>query len=79
MIKEVLFPMLSAKTNDGVIVKWNKKVGQEVELDEVLYEVETEKTIIEVESPLAGVLKEIKAEEGDTVKVDQVIAEMEVD
>ncbi|OFI46371.1 hypothetical protein BG261_07990 [Floricoccus tropicus] len=79
MIKEVLFPKLSAKTNDGVIVKWNKKVGQEVELDEVLYEVETEKTIIEVESPLAGVLKEIKAEEGDTVKVDQVIAEMEVD
>jgi Pyruvate/2-oxoglutarate dehydrogenase complex, dihydrolipoamide acyltransferase (E2) component, and related enzymes len=79
MKREVVFPKLSAKTDEGVLVSWEKKVGDQVTEGDVLYEVETDKTILEVESPYTGELLEIKIPKGSKVDVDEVLAIMEVE
>jgi 2-oxoglutarate dehydrogenase E2 component (dihydrolipoamide succinyltransferase) len=71
---DVLMPQLGETVTEGTITKWFKQVGQEVKADEPLFEVSTDKVDTEVPSPVAGVLTEIRAAEGDTVAVGQVIA-----
>ena len=58
---------------EGTIVRWLKKVGDPVERDEPLFEISTDKVDAEIPSPIAGVLSEIKAKEGETVPINTVV------
>ncbi len=71
---DVTMPQLGETVTEGTITKWFKKVGEQVKADEPLFEVSTDKVDTEVPSPIAGVLSEIRAQEGDTVAVGAVIA-----
>ena len=72
-------PKLGESVVEGVIGRWLKKVGDRVELDEPLVEVDTEKVNAEVPSPVAGVVVELVAAEGETVPVGAVIARIQVE
>lgn len=69
-------PQLGETVTEGTITRWFKGVGEEVALDEVLFEVSTDKVDTEVPSPVAGTLSEIKVSEGETVEVGTVLAVM---
>ena len=70
----VLMPQLGESIAEGTIVRWHKKIGDSVAQDEPLFEVSTDKVDAEIPSPVAGVLTEIRAVEGETVLVDSVVA-----
>lgn len=71
---DVTMPELGESVTEGTITTWLKEVGDEVEVDEPLLEVSTDKVDTEIPSPVAGTLVEILAEEDDTVEVGDVIA-----
>ena len=71
---EVTLPALGESVTEGTISRWLKEVGDEVEVDEPLLEVSTDKVDTEIPSPVAGTLVEIKAEEDETVEVGAVLA-----
>jgi len=71
---EVEMPQLGETVTEGTITRWFKQIGETVAVDEVLFEVSTDKVDSEVPSPLAGVLTEILVPEGDTVDVGTVLA-----
>jgi 2-oxoglutarate dehydrogenase E2 component (dihydrolipoamide succinyltransferase) len=71
---DVTMPQLGETVTEGTITKWFKQVGDTIVADEPLFEVSTDKVDTEVPSPVAGVLAEIRAAEGDTVPVGAVIA-----
>ncbi len=73
---EVVMPQLGETVTEGTITRWFKQVGDSVELDEVLFEVSTDKVDSEVPSPVAGVLAEILVPEGGTVAVGAPIARL---
>ena len=77
MATEVKAPVLPESVADGTIATWHKKVGDAVKRDENLLDLETDKVVLEVPSPVDGVLKEIKFKEGDTVTSSQVVAIIE--
>jgi 2-oxoglutarate dehydrogenase E2 component (dihydrolipoamide succinyltransferase) len=70
----VVMPQMGESIAEGTIVRWIKKVGDNVDRDEPLFEISTDKVDAEVPSPAAGVLTEIKAREGETVAVNSVVA-----
>jgi 2-oxoglutarate dehydrogenase E2 component (dihydrolipoamide succinyltransferase) len=74
---EVKVPVLPESVSDAIIATWHKKVGDSVRRDENLIDLETDKVVLEVPSPVDGVLKEIKFETGATVTGAQVIAVIE--
>lgn len=74
---EVKVPVLPESVSDAVIASWHKKVGDAVKRDENLLDLETDKVVLEVPSPIDGVLKEIKFQAGDTVTSQQVVAVIE--
>ena len=74
MATDVLMPQLGESIAEGTIVRWNKRVGDRVDRDEPLFEVSTDKVDAEVPSPAGGVLAEVRAEAGETVPVDSVVA-----
>lgn len=76
---EFTMPKLGHLMEEGIIADWNKKVGERIQKGEVLLSVETDKTTLEVESNVSGVLKEILAEKGETVAVNAPIAVIEED
>ena len=67
-------PQLGETVTEGTITKWLKSVGDQVAVDEPLFEVSTDKVDSEVPSPVAGYLTEILVEEGDTVDVGTKVA-----
>jgi 2-oxoglutarate dehydrogenase E2 component (dihydrolipoamide succinyltransferase) len=71
---EITLPQLGETVTEGTITRWFKKIGESVAADEPLFEVSTDKEDTEVPSPIAGVLTEIRVQEGDTVAVGTVIA-----
>jgi pyruvate dehydrogenase E2 component (dihydrolipoamide acetyltransferase) len=71
---EVPMPQMGESITEGTITKWLKKVGDTVQRDEPLFEISTDKVDAEIPSPVAGVLTEIKAEEGSTVQVNAIVA-----
>jgi len=76
---EVEMPQMGESVMEGTVIEWSKKVGDQVEEDETLLEIATDKVDTEVPSPQAGTLIEILAEEGDTIEVGQAIAVIETD
>ena len=74
---EVKVPVLPESVSDATIATWHKKAGDSVRRDENLLDLETDKVVLEVPSPVDGVLKEIKFKEGDTVTSQQVVAVIE--
>ena len=70
----VLMPQMGESVAEGTIVRWIKKVGDRVDRDEPLFEISTDKVDAEIPSPAAGILSEIRANEGDTVPVNSIVA-----
>jgi pyruvate dehydrogenase E2 component (dihydrolipoamide acetyltransferase) len=70
----VLMPQMGESIAEGTIVRWIKKVGDAVDRDEPLFEISTDKVDAEIPAPAAGVLTEIKVQEGETVTVNSVVA-----
>jgi len=77
MAIEVKVPVLPESVSDATIATWNKKAGDAVARDENLVDLETDKVVLEVPSPVDGVLKEIRFEAGATVTSQQVLAIIE--
>jgi pyruvate dehydrogenase E2 component (dihydrolipoamide acetyltransferase) len=77
MATEFTMPMLGEVMQEGRIVAWHKRVGDKVEQGEIILEVETDKAVIEVESPASGVLRKILVPEGETVPVNTPLAVIE--
>lgn len=71
---EIVMPKMGESVSEGTIIKWHKKPGDKIERDEILLEISTDKVDTEIPAPSAGVLKEIKVNEGDTVEVGTVMA-----
>ena len=71
---EIVMPQMGESIFEGTITKWLKKIGDAVEKDESLFEISTDKVDAEIPSPVAGVLTEIKAAEGETVQINVVVA-----
>ena len=69
--------MLSESVSEGTLLEWKKKVGEAVARDEILIDIETDKVVLEVPSPQAGVLVEIIAQNGETVAAEQVLARID--
>ena len=76
---EVLLPQWGMGMSEGTITSWLKGVGDKVEEDEALAEVEAEKVEETLESPAAGTIAEIVVPEGETVEVRTVVARIETD
>ena len=74
---EVKVPVLPESVSDATIATWHKKVGDSVRRDENLLDLETDKVVLEVPSPVDGVLKELRFKQGDTVTSSQVVAVIE--
>ena len=76
-IIEVKVPQLSESVAEATLLQWKKKVGEAVAVDEILIDVETDKVVLEVPAPSAGVLVEIIAADGATVMAEQLIARID--
>jgi 2-oxoglutarate dehydrogenase E2 component (dihydrolipoamide succinyltransferase) len=77
MAVEVIMPQMGESIFEGTITKWLKKPGDAIDRDEPLFEISTDKVDAEIPSPAAGVLKEIRVEEGKTVPIQTVVALIE--
>ncbi len=75
---EIKMPKLGESITEGTIIAWNIKVGDKIEEDDVLLEVNTAKVSAEIPSPVAGTIVEILFQEGDTVPVGKVIAIVDI-
>src|SRR5450830_436344 len=78
-IVEVKVPQLSESVAEATMLTWKKKAGEAVAVDEILIEIETDKVVLEVPAPAAGVLAEIVQGDGATVVADQLIARIDTE
>ncbi|MDV2110408.1 biotin/lipoyl-containing protein, partial [Burkholderia pseudomallei] len=78
-IVEVKVPQLSESVSEATMLQWKKKPGEAVAQDEILIELETDKVVLEVPAPAAGVLAQVLQNDGDTVVADQVIATIDTE
>jgi len=78
-IVEVKVPQLSESVAEATMLQWKKKVGEAIAIDEILIEIETDKVVLEVPAPAAGVLTELVVADGGTVVSDQVIARIDTE
>src|SRR5712664_2444720 len=76
---DVLMPQMGESIAEGTLSKWLKKVGDTVKRDEPLFEISTDKVDAEIPAPAAGVLAEIKVQEGQTVPVQTLVAILETE
>ena len=78
-IVEVKVPQLSESVAEATMLQWKKKVGDAVAIDEILIDIETDKVVLEVPAPSAGVLVELVVVDGGTVTAEQVIARIDTE
>ena len=76
---DVTMPQMGESIAEGTITRWLKKLGDSVQRDEPLFEITTDKVDAEIPSPQAGVLVEIRGQEGETVPVNQVVAVLDTE
>ena len=79
MIIDIVMPKMGESITEGTILEWRKKVGESIELDEILLEIGTDKVDSEIPSSAAGVVVEILAEPNDVKEVGEVIAKIDTD
>lgn len=79
MIVEVNVPVFAESITEGTLLSWHKKVGESVARDEVLVDIETDKVVLEVPAPQAGVLVEIIVQDGETVETQQLLAKIDTE
>ncbi len=78
-IVEVKVPQLSESVAEATLLQWKKKVGDAVAIDEILIDVETDKVVLEVPAPAAGVIVELLVADGGTVAAEQLIARIDTE
>ncbi|NBW77844.1 MAG: 2-oxoglutarate dehydrogenase complex dihydrolipoyllysine-residue succinyltransferase [Betaproteobacteria bacterium] len=78
-IVEVKVPQLSESVSEATMLQWKVKVGDAVSSDQILIEIETDKVVLEVPAPSAGVVSEILVSDGGTVIAEQLIARIDTD
>ena len=78
-IVEVKVPQLSESVAEATMLQWKKKIGEAIAVDEILIEIETDKVVLEVPAPSAGVLTELVVADGGTVVSDQLIAKIDTE
>src|SRR6188474_1287626 len=78
-IIEVKVPQLSESVAEATLLQWKKQPGEAVEIDETLVEIETDKVVLEVPAPAAGVLVAHVVADGATVMAEQVIAQIDTE
>ena len=78
-IVEVKVPQLSESVAEATLLTWKKKVGDAVAIDEILIEIETDKVVLEVPAPAAGVVAELMVGDGATVAAEQLIARIDTE
>ena len=76
MSNQIVVPSLGESVTEATVSRWLKQVGETVDSDEPLVELETDKVNVEVPSPLTGTLVSIKVKEGDTVPVGALLGEI---
>ncbi len=78
-IVEVKVPQLSESVAEATLLQWKKRPGEKVEIDEILIEIETDKVVLEVPAPSAGVLAQLIRNDGDTVVAEELIAKIDTE
>jgi 2-oxoglutarate dehydrogenase E2 component (dihydrolipoamide succinyltransferase) len=78
-IVEVKVPQLSESVAEATLLQWKKKPGEAVAIDEILVEIETDKVVLEVPAPAAGVMAQIVKEDGEMCVSDEVIAKIDTE
>ena len=76
---EVKVPQLSESVAEATLLQWKKKPGEAVEMDEILIEIETDKVVLEVPAPAAGVLAQVMKNDGDSCIAEEVIAKIDTE
>src|SRR5437764_13280940 len=79
MPTDVVMPQMGESIFEGTITKWLKKPGEQVQRDEPLFEISTDKVDAEIPAPASGILREIKAAEGTTVQVNTIVGVIDAD
>ena len=79
MIVDIVMPKMGESINEGTILEWRKKIGDSVELDEILLEIGTDKVDSEIPSSCSGVVTDILFKPNDVVEVGTVIAKINTD
>jgi 2-oxoglutarate dehydrogenase E2 component (dihydrolipoamide succinyltransferase) len=78
-IIDIKVPQLSESVAEATLLQWKKRVGSAVAQDEIVIEIETDKVVLEVPAPAAGVITQILRQDGDTVCADEVIAQLDTE
>src|SRR6476646_10636952 len=73
-VVDVVMPQMGVSVSEGTITRWLKQVGDHIEADEIIVEISTDKVDTEIPSPASGIVREILADEGETVPVNTRIA-----
>ena len=76
-IVEVKCPQLSESVAEATLLQWKKRPGERVEMDEILVEIETDKVVLEVPAPAAGVMAQLVKNDGETCIAEEVIAKID--
>jgi len=79
MVIDIVMPKMGESITEGTIIEWRKKIGDVVEMDEILLEIGTDKVDSEIPSPTPGTIVEILAKPNDIMEVGTVIAKVETD
>ena len=78
-IVEVKVPQLSESVAEATLLQWKKRPGEAVALDEILVEIETDKVVLEVPAPAAGVMLQLVKNDGETCLAEEVIAKIDTE
>jgi pyruvate/2-oxoglutarate dehydrogenase complex dihydrolipoamide acyltransferase (E2) component len=77
MVNDIIMPKMGESITEGTILEWRKKVGDKIELDEILLEIGTDKVDSEIPSSFSGTVVEILAKPNDVIEVGKVIARVD--
>ena len=77
MVTDVVMPKMGESIIEGTILEWRKKVGDSIEVDEILLEIGTDKVDSEIPSPVSGKIMKLLAEPNDVIEVGRVIAQID--
>ena len=77
MVNDIIMPKMGESITEGTILEWRKKVGDKIDLDEILLEIGTDKVDSEIPSSFSGTVVEILAEPNDVIEVGKVIARID--